>query len=297
MVAAQADKRAVGVSFKRVDIPCFVQADRGRLKQILINILANAIKYNEAGGTVTIDIAPSAQDMLRVSVRNTGAGLAPEQLAQLFDPFNRLGQESHGEEGTGIGLVICQRLTESMAGVIGADSTLGMGCTFWIELKRTAVLLPASGIAAATMRVPVAGQGDAALRTLLYVEDNPANLLLVEEIVARRPDLHLLLLSATDGRRGVAMARAARPDVILMDVNLPDISGTEAMQILAEDPATAHIPVLALSANAMPRDVEKGLKAGFFRYLTKPIKVNELLDTLEVALKFAGREGARGATR
>ena len=134
-------------------------------------------------------------------------------------------------------------------------------------------------------------QADVRLRTLLYVEDNPANMLLVKNLIARRPDLHLL--SAPDGNRGIEMARASRPDIILMDINLPGISGIEAFKILRADPATAHIPVLALSANAMPRDIKHGLDAGFFRYLTKPIKVNEFMDTLDVELKFAETEYAR----
>jgi CheY-like chemotaxis protein len=132
------------------------------------------------------------------------------------------------------------------------------------------------------------------LHTLLYVEDNPANLMLVEDIIARRPDIRLL--SAMDGNLGIAIARASLPDVILMDINLPGISGISALKILAEDPATAHIPVIALSANAMPRDITKGLEAGFFSYLTKPIKVNEFMDTLDVALLFAKTKSTRAAT-
>jgi len=134
-------------------------------------------------------------------------------------------------------------------------------------------------------------QSNAQLRTLLYVEDNPANLMLIEDLIARRPNIRLL--SARDGNRGVQIARASRPDVILMDINLPGISGIKALRILAEDPMTAHIPVVALSANAIPRDIEKGLEAGFFRYLTKPIKVNEFMETLDVALKFAKTQLAR----
>jgi CheY-like chemotaxis protein len=135
---------------------------------------------------------------------------------------------------------------------------------------------------------PLPVKGAAPLRTLLYVEDNPANLMLVEDLVARRPDIRLL--SAADGYRGIRIARDAVPDVILMDINLPGISGLQALKILAEYPATAHIPVIALSANAMPRDIEKGLEAGFFRYLTKPIKVAEFMSTLDVALQFASAE-------
>ena len=135
------------------------------------------------------------------------------------------------------------------------------------------------------------GLDDAQLRTLLYVEDNPANLMLVEDLIARRPDIRLL--SARDGHSGVEIARASLPDVILMDINLPGISGITALKILADDPGTAHIPVIALSANAIPRDIAKGLEAGFFRYLTKPIKVNEFMDTLDVALRFAKTKSAR----
>jgi CheY-like chemotaxis protein len=137
-------------------------------------------------------------------------------------------------------------------------------------------------------------QTDAQVRTLLYVEDNPANLMLVEDLIARRPDIRLL--TARDGNGGIEIARASRPDVILMDINLPGLSGLKALRVLAEDPATAHIPVVALSANAIPRDIEKGLKAGFFRYLTKPIKVNEFMATLDVALEFAKTQPA-GADR
>jgi CheY-like chemotaxis protein len=128
----------------------------------------------------------------------------------------------------------------------------------------------------------------APLRTLLYVEDNPANLMLIEQLIARRADLRLL--TAKDGNMGIQLARAKQPDVILMDINLPGISGIDALSILRGDPATAHIPVVALSANAMPRDIEKGLLAGFFRYLTKPIKVNEFMQTLDGALEFARQE-------
>jgi CheY-like chemotaxis protein len=179
-----------------------------------------------------------------------------------------------------------KRLVELMGGTIGVASTVGSGSVFWFELN--AVGAPQLGDAdpatpAAIAEAPV--QQGAALRTLLYVEDNPANLKLVEQLIDRRPDMRLLV--AGDGDLGIQLAHANHPDVILMDINLPGISGIEALKILREDPATAHIPVVALSANAMPRDVEKGLQAGFFRYLTKPIKVNEFMDTLDVALQFA----------
>jgi PAS domain S-box-containing protein len=289
MVKPQAEQHDVSLSFAGCVDPCFVLADRKRLKQILINLLANAIKYNKAGGAVTMDCSPSQPDAMRISVRDTGAGLAAEQLAQLFQPFNRLGQEAASDEGTGIGLVVCKRLIEAMGGVIGVESTVGKGSVFWIDLTLTAEERSATGTAGLVPVAQAPEPVDESLRTLLYVEDNTANLMLVEEIVARRPDVRLL--TARDGRCGIEIACASRPDVILMDISLPDISGVEALQVLAGNPATAHIPVIAISANALPRDIEKGLAAGFFRYLTKPIRVNEFLETLDVALLFA-RTGA-----
>ena len=261
------------------------------MKQVLINLLSNAIKYNRTGGTVVVDCIASAPGRIRICVTDTGEGLTADKLAQLFQPFNRLGQEANVEEGTGIGLVVCKRLIELMGGVIGVESTVGTGSVFWIELNLTPNRQP-DAVAAEPAAVPTRRlQADAQLHTVLYVEDNPANLMLVEDLIARRPDISLL--TARDGNRGIEIARASRPDVILMDINLPGISGIRALRILAEDPATAHIPVIALSANAMPRDIDKGLEAGFFRYLTKPIKVNEFMETLDVALKFAKTESPR----
>ena len=285
MIEPQAQKRGVSVAFPRFEIPYFVKADRTRVKQVLINLLSNAIKYNKASGTVVVDCIASTPGRIRICVEDTGEGLTPDNLTQLFQPFNRLGQEANTEEGTGIGLVVCKRLIELMGGVIGVESTVGKGSVFWIELNLTAEPQPAAGAAEPTTAAQVQVQADAQPRTLLYVEDNPANLMLVEDLIARRPDIRLL--SARDGNRGIEIARASQPDVILMDINLPGISGIQALRILAEDPATAHIPVVALSANAMPHDIQKGLEAGFFRYLTKPIKVHEFMNTLDVALKFS----------
>jgi CheY-like chemotaxis protein len=291
MVEQQAQKRDINVVFPNFEIPFVVKADRTRVKQVLINLLSNAIKYNKVGGTVVVHYIASTPGRIRICVKDTGEGLNPDQLAQLFQPFNRLGQEANAEEGTGIGLVVSKRLIELMGGVIGAESTVGEGSVFWIELNLTAERQPVAGAAEPTAVAQAQVPADAQLRTLLYVEDNPANLMLVEDLIARRPDIRLL--SARDGNRGIEIARASRPDVILMDINLPGISGIKALRILAEDQATAHIPVVALSANAMPHDIEKGLEAGFFRYLTKPIKVNEFMGMLDVALKFAQTKVAR----
>ena len=291
MIGPQAQKRDISVKFPQLEIPYFVKADRTRVKQVLINLLSNAIKYNVVGGRVVVDCSETAPGRIRICVMDTGAGLSSEKLAQLFQPFNRLGQEANVEEGTGIGLVVCKRLIDLMGGAIGAESTVGKGSGFWIELNLSAEPQLAVGTAQPMAVAQAHVKSNAASRTLLYVEDNPANLMLVEDLIARRPDIRLL--SASDGSRGIETARASLPDVILMDINLPGISGIKAMRILAEDPKTAHIPVVALSANAMPRDIEKGLDAGFFRYLTKPIKVKEFMETLDVALTFAKVESDR----
>jgi PAS domain S-box-containing protein len=285
MIEPQALRGDIRLIFPKFDAPRFVRADRTRVKQVVINLLSNAIKYNRAGGVVEVTCSTTTATRTRISCRDTGQGLSPEQLLLLFQPFNRLGQEGGSTEGTGIGLVVSKRLVELMGGEIGAESSVGLGSVFWIELDSTAALQPASGLTepVGVARVPLGA--DAQVRTVLCVEDNPANLMLVESLLERRTDLRLL--SAGDGISGIEIARASRPDVILMDLNLPGITGIRALQILAEDPSTSHIPVVALSANAMPRDIETGLKAGFFRYLTKPIKVSEFMETLDVALTEA----------
>jgi len=291
MIEPQAQQHGIQMAFPRFDIPHYVRADRTRLKQVLINLLSNAIKYNIKRGRVEVTCAESTPERIRVSIRDTGAGLYPEQMAQLFQAFNRLGQEAGGEEGSGIGLVVAKRLVELMGGTIGVESTVGLGSVFWFELALVAEphLSMDAGDAKALPRPPM--PRPAVLHTLLYVEDNPANLALVEQIIARRPAIRLL--TAVNGNGGIETARLSRPDVILMDINLPDINGFEALKILRADPALAHIPVVAISANAMPRDIRKGLAAGFFRYITKPIKVHEFMEALDVAIDYAKNGGSQ----
>jgi PAS domain S-box-containing protein len=283
MIEPQAQQRGTRMTFPRFDVQYFVLADRTRLKQVLINLLSNAIKYNKPGGAVKVECSEIVPGRIRVNIRDAGAGLSPGQLAQLFQAFNRLGQEAGGEEGTGIGLVVAKRLVELMGGVIGVESTVGVGSVFWFELISVAEpQLPIERGDVATSVQPQVPRG-VQLHSLLYIEDNPANLKLVEQIIARHPELHLL--TAVNGYSGIEVARVSQPDVILMDINLPDISGFEALKILRADPATALIPAIAISANAMPLDIERGLNAGFFRYITKPIKVNEFMEALDVALE------------
>jgi CheY-like chemotaxis protein len=207
---------------------------------------------------------------------------------QLFQPFNRLGQENGKEQGTGIGLVVTKQLIEMMGGAISVTSTVGVGSEFKVELIRDGSPRLANGNTMPRELSPQSGEAvEDPWRTMLYIEDNPANLMLVEQIVEGIPSLRMF--SATDGNTGVESARTHLPDVILMDINLPGISGTEAMKRLHMDPATKHIPIIALTANAMLRDIKNGLDAGFFRYLTKPIKINEFFNALDDALKLPGR--------
>ena len=287
----QAQARDIRVTFPLFDGACFIQADHTRVKQVIVNLLSNAIKYNRAGGTVAVDYTADAEGHVRVNIADTGAGLTAEQLAQLFQPFNRLGQEQSAEEGTGIGLVLSKRLVELMGGVIGVDSTAGKGSVFWIELKLTPDAQTVGGAAPRLTTAPVQPQAQAPLRTLLHVEDNPANLMLVEEIIARRPDIHLL--SAMDGHRGLAIARASRPDVILLDINLPGMNGMRVLETLSTDITTAHIPVIAISAKAMPMDIDNALTAGCFRYLAKPINITAFMDALDAAFNHATTHATR----
>jgi PAS domain S-box-containing protein len=290
MIEPQAQQRRIRMIFPKFDKSWFVSADRTRVKQVLINLLSNAIKYNMPQGTVEVSCAMTAPGRLRVSIRDTGAGLNEEQLAQLFQAFNRLGQEAGGEEGTGIGLVVAKRLVELMGGTIGVESSVGVGSAFWFELNAAAEpkLFLEGGETAVVPRQEAHRAGRP--HTLLYVEDNPANLKLVEQIIARHPDIHLL--TAVNGNQGIEIAQKNLPDVILMDINLPGINGIQALKILHENPLTAHIPVIAVSANAMPLDIERGIKAGFFRYLTKPINIHEFMEAMDVALEFAGMHPA-----
>jgi signal transduction histidine kinase/CheY-like chemotaxis protein len=288
MIEPLGDQRGLRMSFPAVP-GMTVLADRTRLKQILLNLLSNAIKYNRAGGAVALDCVPDATGRVRIAVRDSGPGLSAAQMEELFQPFNRLGQEAGTEEGTGIGLVVTKRLVELMNGSIGVTSTVGIGSVFWIELGCVATAPPGAADGSGAASPAAAPQGPRATGdgyTLLYVEDNPANLKLVESIIALSPDLRLL--SAPDAHLGIALARAHSPDLILMDVHLPGMSGIDALKVLRADPATAGIPVIAVSASAMSHDIALAMSNGFFRYVAKPIDIAEFSAAIDSALAANG---------
>ena len=290
MVEPIAAGRGVRVLYPEVP-GAVVLADRTRLKQVLLNLLSNAVKYNRDAGAVVLSCEQVSPSRLRLSVQDTGVGLDADQVASLFQPFNRLGQEGGQQEGTGIGLVVTKRLVELMGGEIGVSSSPGVGSVFWIELATTAPLAPHAPEGDAEPpgpAEPAPGGGEPHL--LLYVEDNPANLRLVEEIVRFRADLRLL--SAPDGHLGLSLARAHQPEVVLMDLNLPGMSGIEVLRQLRADPLTAAIPVIALTANAMQRDIERGQAAGFHRYLTKPIDIDKFTEAINSTLAQRRSAGA-----
>lgn len=291
MLEGQAAARGIRVSLPQLDDDCIVNVDRSRLMQVFINILSNAIKYNREGGTVQVHCEAVAQGRMCIRIEDSGVGLSAEQLGHVFQPFERLGQEAGVIEGTGIGLALSKRLVELMGGRIGVHSVVGQGSVFWVELDAPGAQVsasaspPARSVATAPVTVAVAPQPTATGRrpcTVLCVEDNAANQLLVQRLLAARSDVRLVL--AGDGLLGVQLAHSIQPDVVLMDINLPGLSGLEAMSRLAADPATAHIPVIAVSARAMQHDIDKGLHAGFFRCLTKPITLDALTDALDAAL-------------
>jgi PAS domain S-box-containing protein len=289
MIEPLAQASGITVSYCPLDAPRWVQADRIHLKQVLVNLINNAIKYNQTNGSVEVSCSTGPRGRVRISVRDTGKGLSVEKLGQLFQPFNRLGQETGSVKGTGIGLVVSKRLVELMNGEIGVNSTEGVGTDFWVEFDqaRGTPLVTGAGAGDLQERLKSAPQDTNAIQhTLLYVEDNLQNLQLVEALIARRPQLRLL--TARDGPSGITLARRRQPAIILMDISLPGMSGLQALKLLREDPATQHIPVLALSANAMASDIEQGMAAGFFRYITKPIKIDAFMDVLDQALVFSG---------
>lgn len=258
-----------------------VSADAVRLKQVILNLLSNAIKYNRPRGAVTFKVCPIGQGRVRWSIVDTGFGIPAEQQACVFEPFSRLGMERTGVEGTGIGLVISKRLIEAMGGQIGFESKPQQGSRFWVELPQAQVL-DDSPLIQVWSREPMptpAPIENARHGVVLYIEDNPANLKLIERMMQGRPNL--LLITAHEPKLGLEFAFVHRPSLILLDINMPGMDGYEVLRRLRADPATASIPVVAVTAAAMPRDMEKARAAGFQDYLTKPVDIRRLYGALD----------------
>ena len=280
LVAPMADRRAVRTRVEPPTGPCeYVRADRQRLGQVLLNLLSNAVKYNRDGGAVTVTAAPAPGGRVRVGVTDTGPGIPADLAGRLFTPFDRLGAEATGVEGTGLGLALSRRLVEAMGGAIGADSEPGRGSTFWFELPAAdAPVAAPPDPSHPDLELPPPGR-----HTVLYVEDNTANFRLIELALAHRPGVRLM--AALHGGLGLELAAQHRPDLVLLDLHLPDLPGEEVFRRLRADPATRAIPVVVLSADATPGRVDRLRAAGVADYLTKPLDIRQFLRVLDDALR------------
>ncbi len=280
LVSTLADKRNIKLSHAGLQ-GMAVRADRMRLKQVLLNLLSNATKYNRAGGSVKVGVRATGcteQGRLCIRVEDTGPGIPAARLSELFQPFSRLDAENSGVEGTGIGLTITRRIVEMMGGIVGVESEIGVGSVFWIELPIKAMPVETRDYAA--IRVASSTQ-HTAQHSVLHIEDNPSNLKLVAQILGRRKHIHLL--AAHTPELGIALAMSHHPDLILLDINMPGMNGYQVLEVLMADVRLKNIPVIAVTANAMTRDIERGRTAGFTEYLIKPldiVKFNALLDKL-----------------
>lgn len=267
----------------------FVRADRQRLKQVLLNVVANAVKYNREGGRVDVSCEDSDENRMRIVVADTGSGIAPEKVARLFTPFDRLGAEQTGVEGTGLGLALSKRLAEAMDGQIGFRTPTGSGSTFWVELPRATS--PLSLLAAPNISIVTTGRHKAfpdRRYTILYVEDNLSNLTLVQRILALRNDIDLI--PAMQGGLALELARSHRPDLVLLDLHLPDIQGEEVLKQLRSAADCRDIPVVILTADATPGQMDRLLAAGAQAFITKPLEVKPFIAVLEDVLE--GRAAA-----
>ena len=283
---------ARGLSFRGIDAaaepPPLVRADPLRLKQVLLNLMMNAVKYNTTGDTVSVNCRMREDGSLRFEVSDDGPGIPKDRHAEIFTPFNRLGMHNHGIEGTGIGLSISKRLVDAMHGEIGIESAAGQGATFWFTLSTagTGSRCRSSQTASLDVSKKEIMVGSTEPRNkILYIEDNPANTLLMEQIVKRLDRCDLV--TAHTAEIGIAMARTETPHLVLMDINLPDMGGIEALRTLRRFDETASIPVIAVSAAAMDTDIKRAMDAGFDTYLTKPLNIRDTMETLNVTLARA----------
>jgi signal transduction histidine kinase/CHASE3 domain sensor protein/ActR/RegA family two-component response regulator len=287
LVQPQAAERHIRIDSEAVaGSTLFLRADRQRLKQVLINLLSNAIKYNREGGMVTIACQASGEGKIRLMVSDTGSGIPADKLDRLFSPFERLGAEQSGIEGTGIGLAFSKRLTEAMGGVLGVESQAGAGSTFFIEMPGAQAPIEDLGLShSGQLAAAAAAVAGSAHPTVLCIEDNPSNLQLIERILACRPEIRLL--TALHGLAGIKLAQQHIPSLILLDVHLPDIDGKEVLLQLKADSLTAAIPVIVVSADATHRQETRLREAGARDYLTKPIDVPSFLEKVDEVLQHA----------
>jgi PAS domain S-box-containing protein len=275
--------RNVRIQRRRASATCCVSADRQRLKQVLLNLLGNAVKYNRTGGRVTVSWEVQGGTHVSILVADTGMGIAPERLSRLFTPFDRLGAEQTGVEGTGLGLTVSKHLVEAMGGTIAAESTAGKGSTFRIMLPLAQVPDPALAEPGANCARIISRKSTPA-SVVLSIEDNLSNAELIEGMLAHRPET--TVLAAAEGKAGIDLARECVPDAILLDLHLPDIAGAEVLRRLRSEPLTRNIPVMMMTADATPHQAEQLLAAGAQAYLTKPIQVAPFLETLDRLLRL-----------
>jgi PAS domain S-box-containing protein len=260
-----------------------ILADRQRIKQVLLNLLSNGVKYNRQGGTVTFAFEDAPEGRLRIKVSDTGPGIPADKIDRLFIPFERLGAEQTGIPGTGLGLALSKRLVDAMGGAMGVSSTVDQGSTFWVDLPLAAS--PVQQLTQETQEALAQARPEPSLRahTILYIEDNLSNLELIQRLLARRPEIKLI--PAMQGQLGFDLAREHRPDLILLDLHLPDIPGDEVLRRLREVPETREIPVVMISADAIPRQINRLLAAGARAYLTKPLDVKKFFDVFNDILR------------
>jgi PAS domain S-box-containing protein len=277
LVRPMAAGRGVSLSAENPSDDLHVVADQSRLKQVLLNLVANAVKYGGSGARVTISCERRPGDRLRTLVNDTGPGIPKDKMDRLFTAFDRLGAETSPEEGTGLGLALSRQLVEAMGGTIGAESRVGEGSTFWVELPLGEAEVEEVAPRDEAAEPPAADPRGASV--VLLIEDNPSNAKLIDRILAGRGETRLI--TAMQGRMGLELAAQHRPDVILLDMNLPDISGHEVLRRLRSDPRTEGIPVVMVSADATPHQVDRMLAAGARDYLTKPVDVRRLLSLLD----------------